>query len=506
MDWKDVDPMPEHDLNAPAPEPEAQKQSIWKKEISFRRAPKPAVTEPQAEVAADAPDAAVVPEAELAPAGEIEPAATVELELAALAAPEPELEPAAPEPAGPVVEVDSEPAPAAQLLEPVAAAGRPGLIARLAAARRRTPKQKAPARASAKRSGKHRSKKIVGLKIGGSQLAAASISNNGSAALLQVAREPLESGVVVSGEVRDADALAASLKAFFKKHKLPRREIRLGVSNNRIGVRIFEISGVDDPAQLANAVRFRAQEVLPIPLEEAVLDYHVLEERVGEDGTLVRRVLLAVAYRDFVDLYVQACRKAGLKLIGIDLEAFALLRALAIGADLQADSGMVVVSAGHDRSTLAVSNGAACDFTRVLDWGGFSISLAISRALEVSTAEADAIKRQLSLVDASLVPEGLSAGEAAAALLAARREVESFARELVSSLRFYQNQPGSLSIGEIVLTGGSSSLRGLDAELERLVGVRVRVGDPLAGVKVAKKVDPAGAESLAVAIGLGIEV
>jgi Tfp pilus assembly PilM family ATPase len=84
--------------------------------------------------------------------------------------------------------------------------------------------------------------------------------------------------------------------------------------------------------------------------------------------------------------------------------------------------------------------------------------------------------------------------------------VQSFARELVSSLQFYQNQPGSLGIGEIVLTGGTAHLPGIAAELERLIGVRVRVGDPLARLKIGKKI--AGTDqigSLAVAIGLGIE-
>jgi Tfp pilus assembly PilM family ATPase len=84
--------------------------------------------------------------------------------------------------------------------------------------------------------------------------------------------------------------------------------------------------------------------------------------------------------------------------------------------------------------------------------------------------------------------------------------MQSFARELVSSLQFYQNQPGSLGIGEIVLTGGTAHLPGLAEELQRLIGVGVRVGDPLARVRVNRKVsDPEQVGSLAVAIGLGIE-
>jgi Tfp pilus assembly PilM family ATPase len=73
-------------------------------------------------------------------------------------------------------------------------------------------------------------------------------------------------------------------------------------------------------------------------------------------------------------------------------------------------------------------------------------------------------------------------------------------------LQFYQGQPGSLGIAEVVLTGGTAQLPGLDAELGRLLGVRVRVGDPLARVSVGKKIDPdLEAASLAVAIGLGME-
>jgi Tfp pilus assembly PilM family ATPase len=84
--------------------------------------------------------------------------------------------------------------------------------------------------------------------------------------------------------------------------------------------------------------------------------------------------------------------------------------------------------------------------------------------------------------------------------------MHNFARELVSSLQFYQGQPGSLGIGEVVMTGGTAHLPGLAAELQRLIGVTVRIGDPLGRVRVGKRIgDPEQVGSLAVAIGLGIE-
>jgi type IV pilus assembly protein PilM len=364
-----------------------------------------------------------------------------------------------------------------------------------------------PSLPSLSRGGGHQVKRLVGLKIGGSQLAAARIANNGAAELLQVARADLEPGVVVAGELRDPDSLATALKEFFAANKLPRKNVRLGIASNRIGVRTFDIVGIDDPKQLENAVHFRAQETLPIPLDEAVLDYRILEERVDAEGNSSKRVLLVVAYRELVDRYVAACKKAGITLAGIDLEAFALLRALSAprSEEQPSDSALVAVAIGHDRSTFAVSDGRICEFTRVVEWGGGALNVAIARVLDLAPSEAEGIKRIVSLTSPD-APEGIAQEHYALALDAVRKQVQAFARELVSSLQFYQNQPGSLGIGEIVITGGTASLIGLAEELQRLIGVPVRVGDPLARLKMAKKVaveEHAG--SLAVAIGLGIE-
>ena len=159
------------------------------------------------------------------------------------------------------------------------------------------PRLERPARA---KRGSHVPKRLVGLKIGASQLAAARVSNNGSAELLQVAREELEPGIIVGGELREPELLADALREFFRSNNLPKRNVRLGIANNRIGVRSFEIVGIDDPKQLDNAIRFRAQEALPIPIEEAVLDYQILGESQNEEGETVKRVLLVVAYRELV--------------------------------------------------------------------------------------------------------------------------------------------------------------------------------------------------------------
>ena len=137
-----------------------------------------------------------------------------------------------------------------------------------------------------------------------------------------------------------------------RENKLPRRGVRLGVATNRIGVRAFDIAGIDDERQLANAIRFRAHEAVSIPIDEAVLDYHIVSETVDDAGGITRRIVLAAAYREAIDRYTAAFREARIELLGIDLEAFALLRAVgpaAASADGEAPRAIVAVSIGHER-------------------------------------------------------------------------------------------------------------------------------------------------------------
>ena len=364
-------------------------------------------------------------------------------------------------------------------------------------------------RAGAKPSGgaprkRGRKQEIVGLKIGASQIAASRVVNNGGRAeLVQLARIPLEPGVVVAGEVRDLPALASALAELFRTHKLPRRGVRLGIATNRIGVRSFELEGIEDERQLANAIRFRAYEELSIPANEAVLDYHVVSEGVNEAGQRSRRVVLAAAYRDSIDRYVAACKEAGIEVAAVDLEAFALLRAVAPAAERDEQAAVVAVTIGHDRTTLAISDGVVCDFTRVLEWGGANLEDAIARELGLSTDEARQLMLALDLGDDASDGDDPSLARARAVLA---RELQTLARELIASLRFYQSQPGSLAISTVLITGGTTKLRGLAEELERLTRVRVRRADPLAGVQTADAVGTRDdLASLAVAIGLGIE-
>ena len=367
------------------------------------------------------------------------------------------------------------------------------------------PKRKPP------RGGKGR--RVVGLKIGASQIAAAVVAEtDGGHELVELARRPLAAGIVVDGEVRDIEALTNALKAFFDEENLPKKDVRMGLASNRIGVRTFDIAGIDDEVHFGNAVRFKAHEVLPVAVHESVLDYRVLEERLNEAGEPIRRVLLVVAPRDQVAPYAEVARRAGIKLAGVDLEALGLLRAFVdpkpFAVRAGDDTATVVVAIGHESSTLLVAGGGICEFTRVFDWGGSALEEAIAASLDVHPAEAATILRHLSLSGPGRQLETLDEAARAKALDAVRLRLTPFARELVSSLQFYQTQNESLGIGGIVITGGTSHLEGLGEALHQMIGVNVSVGDPLGRVIRTGELDPAIEAvigSMAVPIGLAIE-
>ena len=208
---------------------------------------------------------------------------------------------------------------------------------------------------------KAKPRELVGIKIGATQLAAARIANNGSARAAP-ARPAAAAARASSPTARCATspALAAGAQRVLHRQQAaaPGRPAR-DRHEPRRRPQLRDRRASTTSSQLANAVLFRAHDAVSIPVDEAIIDYRVLSQEVDESGTLNRKILLVAAYREPIERYVAAFREAGIELVGIDLEAFALLRALAapVPEGVTPTSAVVVVNAGHERTTLAVSDG-----------------------------------------------------------------------------------------------------------------------------------------------------
>ncbi|HWO16307.1 MAG TPA: type IV pilus assembly protein PilM [Solirubrobacterales bacterium] len=321
---------------------------------------------------------------------------------------------------------------------------------------------------------------VAGLDIEAGSIAAAEVHVNGSAQVTASAIEPLPAGVFGEGEVADADGLAEALKSLFSKHKLSKR-VRLGVGNQRVVVRTLRLPAIEDPKELDAAVRFQAQEEMPMPLDQAVLEHQVVGGVPAEEGSQPQiDVVVVAARRDMVASFLDPIRRAGLQPVGIDLSAFGMIRALA-GVDVDEPAGngaqgqptgAVLYCSLGDVTNLAVARGRACLFTRVSHVGLETIAGRFAGAHGLSLEHAD---QWLAHVGLERAPEEIEGDPeiVAEARGALEEGVSGLIDELRLSLDYYGAQEGALRVERVVLCGPGSAIPGLGGRLEAALGLAV---------------------------------
>ncbi|HEY2142505.1 MAG TPA: pilus assembly protein PilM [Solirubrobacteraceae bacterium] len=233
---------------------------------------------------------------------------------------------------------------------------------------------------------------VVGLDIQPGLVAAVQASVNGSIRAKRAAVLPLAPDTVREGEVVDESMLTEALRELFGDTGLSRR-VRIGVANQRTVLRTLDLPPVTDRKELAAVVRFQAQDQVPMPLNNAVLDFHPLGV-VDTPAGPRQRVVLVAAQRDMVERLLAAVRAAGLRPEGIDLSAFALIRALYRPDDEHA--GRVLYLNVDGLTNLAIAEGAICRFTRVVGGGMEAMAVELAERRGVPLTEARTL---LSAVD-----------------------------------------------------------------------------------------------------------
>lgn len=322
---------------------------------------------------------------------------------------------------------------------------------------------------------------VVGLDIEAGSVAAAEVKQNGEAPVSTAAVEPLAPGVFHEGEVVDPDRLVESLKALFSKHKLA-KDVRLGIGNQRVIVRTLRLPAIEDQKEMEAAVRFQAQEQIPMPLDQAVLEHQVVGGVPAEEGAQPQLDVVVVAARqDMVRSFLEPIRRAGLEPVGVDLAAFGMIRALAAGngsGDGEQANAVLYCNVG-DSINLAVARRRACLFTRVSNVGLEGIVTRLGAEAELSADHAAQWLRHVGLEPAVEEIEGDPA-----LVGAVRRVLEEGIGGLVDELRlsldYYGAQESAVPVDRVVLTGPGSVIPGLSARIEELLGLPVAASRPLA--------------------------
>jgi type IV pilus assembly protein PilM len=378
---------------------------------------------------------------------------------------------------------------------------------------KRTPSaaNEAPARRPQARRGAgggRRTHTLVGLEIEPGQLIAVQSRLNGHVVVERAAGQPIAQNLVRDGEVTDVAALAAALADLFDGSGLDRR-VRIGIANQRIVMRQIELPPITDPKELDSAVRFQAQDEIPMPIDSVVLDYHSLGIAETEAGPRLQ-VLLVAARRDMVERMLLAAREAGLRPEGVDLAAFGMIRALR-PMDVPDGEQVLYLSIGG-LTNLAIASGSTCQFTRVITTGveqivaevaaSVGVPVADARRMVAAVATADFAGSATSQAPVELVAVAATPDQLEIARTGLADGIRRIAAEVRNSLDFHRSSRGEEPVTRAILTGPALDLAGFDEALARELDLPIARGEvALASPGAAGHVPMS---RLAVAAGLSV--
>ncbi len=276
--------------------------------------------------------------------------------------------------------------------------------------------------------------------------------------------------------------------------------------------------------ELASAITWEAKKIIPMPLEEIILDWKVIADNEVEEPKIIGssnqangnggaednsqvnpvkkifskpaknfKILLTGASKKLVKQYVEIFSQAGLQLLSLETESFAFIRSL-IGND---KSTIMIIDLGAATSSLTVVEKGVPALNRSIEVGGMMITRAISTSLNVNLERAEQFKQDLSL-DAETADNILP--------LTVEQAFSSILHEIKYTINLYQEQ-NNKRIEKVILTGGSSLLGHLSGYLSKELGINTYLGDPWARVIYPTELKPVldrlGAR-FAVAVGLGM--
>ena len=329
---------------------------------------------------------------------------------------------------------------------------------------------------------------LVGLDIEPGGIAAVEVGTDHGLTVSRGASAALAPNVVRDGEVQDVEALSDALRTMFADHDLDRR-VRIGVANQRIVVRTLDLPPIEGRKEIEAAVRFTAQDELPMPLDEAVIDFHVLGIHETEAGPR-QRVLLVAARRQMIERVLLAARAAGLRPEGIDLAAFAMVRAVVA----EGDEPTLYLAIGG-LTNLAIANGPDVVFTRVSGSGleGMASLLAERRGIPIEEARVLLVEAG---VDGEIEPGAEEETFAARAVLG--DAIRRIAGEARASVDFHQASIDAGSpVTRAVVTGPVVAIPGFVDALAAELGIPATAG--------IVPGDSADGARYAIAAGLAVE-
>jgi len=334
----------------------------------------------------------------------------------------------------------------------------------------------------------------IGVDIDRGSIKAVQLQSTGAGYVLQhVGYHRLPPGIIVEGEVADQNLLAAEIKEFWDSHSFKGRSITFGVSNQKVVVRLLDFPHMR-PEDLQGAISFEAQDHIPMPLDEAVLDYVVLGPR--EERADLDRVLVVAAQREMISRYTTAVRAGGLKPEGVDVKALSLTRSTLPDPFFGEDGAVLLLDVGSEITNLVVADRGNPVLTRFVPVGLADFVAAVSELADLPDDEAErqALDPRVNLGDVRVEEEPQQEEAVAeedqetepfdpALAYDVRRGLEGAAQTLADevqrSIEHHRSQEAARDVSRVLISGEAALIPGIDVYLGDLLGVPTGRGKPV---------------------------
>ena len=341
---------------------------------------------------------------------------------------------------------------------------------------------------------------VVGIDIGTAGLRAVEVSDagKGSPTLVRYHEVGLPEGAVNRGEVVEPNTVAAAIKSLWSAGGFKSKNVVLGMGNHRVLARDLTVPKMSIK-RIRESLPFQVQDMLSVPVADALLDFYPISETEGENGPEINGLLIA-AIKEAVQSNVRAVQLAGLNPVEVDLIPFALSRVIYRGA--KSEDAVVQIDVGVATTTVVVTRAGVPQFVRLIPAGGGDLTQALVLRLGITAEQAEALKRTQGLHSASVTDYQM-----------ADTIISEVTTELLTSLRntvnYFVNTRQNLPVTRIVLTGGGAQLNGFAKALGEMTRMPVFSADPSAAVALGKGVtaqalqQSRGAFSVALGLALG---
>lgn len=311
----------------------------------------------------------------------------------------------------------------------------------------------------------------VGLDIGSKTIKIVELEHSGKSIRLKA------SGVVSykgtppeqAHDDRELAPLAEAIKKLHKEAKIGSRDMAIALPEPQVFTRTIKFPLLTD-AEIASAVKWEAEQYIPIPINEAIVQHQILERHEDKSPGFVSVLLVAVP-KTIVERYARAVELAGLNLSIVESEMMASIRSLA-----PEDQTTLVVNFGARSTNIAVARNGNLSFSRSIPTAGEAFTRAVSQTLGVEEQQAEEYKRTYGLSTQQLE------GKIKMALDPVFRMVSE---EMKKAMHFYQSEEGGDTPRSAVLSGGTAGMPEIASTLTKLLGLEVVVGNPFSKVEVS---------------------